>query len=167
MHLLPPSVPPDAFFAPVRRRHPDLDIVVLPTPGPPRAEEPVDDAQLAATLDRVTGAVGRMSAAVLPGAQPPTARWSFGPAEGTVTAAARCAVRTADGSGALGTLCGVLSNEGWRIHRVPGALERITGVRDDLRVQASCAQGTGALLVEVRSEPRSVGKARARRLVRA
>ncbi|HEX5862489.1 MAG TPA: hypothetical protein VFY58_11630 [Nocardioides sp.] len=166
MHLLPPSVPLDAFFASVRRRHPDLDIVVLPTPGPPPAEEPVDEAQLAATLDRVTGAFGRMSAAVLPG-HSPTARWSFGPAEGTVTAAARCAVRTADGSGALRTLCGMLADESWRIHRVPGAVERIAGTRDDLRVQASYAAGTGAFFVEVRSEPRCVGKARARRLVRA
>lgn len=166
MHLLPPSVPLDAFFAPVRRRHPDLDIVVLPAPGPPPAEEPVDEAQLAATLDRVTRALGRMSAAVLPG-QSPTARWSFGPAEGTVTAAARCAVRTPDGSGALGALCGVLAEERWRIHRVPGAVERIAGVRGDLRLQASYAGRTGAFLVEVRSEPRCVGKARARRLVRA
>ena len=167
MHLLPPTAPLDAFFGAVRRRHPDLDIVVLPTLEPPPAAVPADEARLAATLERVTEALRRVSAVVPPGEQSPTARWSFGPAEGTVTAAARSAATTADGFGALVTLRGVLETEGWRIHRVPGATERIAGVRDDLRVQASYAEGTGAFLVEVRSEPSHVGKARARRLVRA
>ena len=167
MHLLPPGAPLDAFFAPVRRRHPDLDIVVLPAPGSPTAAEPVDETQLGAILDRVAGAAGRASAAALPTSPPPTARWSFGSAEGTVTARARSVATTSDGFGALMTLGGALEAEGWRVRRLPGAVERIAGVRDDLRVQASYAGSTGAFLVEVRSQPSFVGKARARRLVRA
>jgi hypothetical protein len=38
-------------------------------------------------------------------------------------------------------------------------------VRDALRVQASYAESTGALLLEVRSEPAHVGRVRARELV--
>ena len=90
----------------------------------------------------------------------------FGPDEGTVIASARSSVTTRDGFGALEALRGALEGEGWRVRRLAGAVERLSGVRGDLRVQASYAEGTGALLLELRSEPMSVGRARARELVR-
>jgi hypothetical protein len=166
MHLRPPSAPLDAFFTPVRRRHPDVDIVLGPAPEPAPPAQPVDEAHLAATLDRVTGVARRLSTVVVPTEQPPSAQWGFGPAEGTVTACARSATTTRDGFGALVALRGVLEAGGWRVRRLPGTVERLSGARDGLGLRASYAEGTGVLLLEVRSEPSHVGKAQARSLVR-
>ncbi len=166
MELRPPSAPLDAFFAPVRRRHPDVDIVVLPTPeaGPPM--ERLHEAQVDATLDRVAGTAVRVWTAVVGATTPPPAQWRFGPDEGTVVASARSSVTTPDGFGALVVLRGALEGEGWRVRRLAGAVERLSGVRGDLRVQASYAEGADALLLELRSEPVFVGRVRARELVR-
>jgi hypothetical protein len=45
-------------------------------------------------------------------------------------------------------------------------VERLSAVRDELRVQASYAEDTGALLLEVSSRQMPVGRIRARELVR-
>ena len=164
MKLQPPGAPLDAFFAPVRRRHPDVDIVVLPTPEPAPSAERLHEAQVGATRDRVAGSAERVCAAVA--APSPPTRLRFGPDEGTVLASARSSATTPVGFGALVALRGVLEGEGWRVRRLPGGVERLAGVRGDLRVQASYAEGTDTLLVEVTSEPMFVGRARARELVR-
>jgi hypothetical protein len=164
MKLQPPSAPLDAFFAPVRRRHPDADIVVLPTPDPTPPGEPLGKPEALAILDRVASAAKRLWDAAA-GATP-TARLGFGPDEGTVVASARSSATTSDGFGSLVALRGSLEGEGWQVRRLPGAIERLSGVRDDLRIQASYAEGTGTLLLEVSSEPMYVGRARARELVR-
>jgi len=40
MELRPPTEPiDDPFFAAVRRRHPDVDVVLLPPPDPPTPEQ--------------------------------------------------------------------------------------------------------------------------------
>ena len=166
MELRPPGAPLDAFFAPVRRRHPDVDIVVLPTPEPGPPMERLHEAQVGATLDLVSATAERVWTAAAGATTPPPARWRFGPDEGTVVASARSSVTTPDGFGALVALRGALEGEGWRVRRLAGAVERLSGVRGDLRVQASYAEDAGALLLELRSEPVFVGRARARELVR-
>jgi hypothetical protein len=167
MKLQPPDGPLDAFFAPVRRRHPDVDIVVLPAAEPTPPAEPLDEAQVAETLDQVVTtaelaweAMGSRTTAA------PTARWCYGTDDGTVLASARSSITTPDGFGALVALRGALETRGWRVRRLPGAVERLSGVRGHLRVQASYVEHTGALLLEVSSRSMSVGRARARELVR-
>jgi hypothetical protein len=166
MEIRPPDAPLDAFFTPVRRRHPDVDIVVLPAPEPAPASEPVDRAQVDATLDRVRDVAARVSAAALGENTVPAAAWAFGPDDGAVVASARAGTTTPHGFSVLAELRGTLERDGWRVSRPPGEVERLVGVRGDVRVQASYAETTGALLLEVRSEPIHVGRSRARELVR-
>ena len=165
MEIRPPDAPLDAFFAPVRRRHPDVDIVVLPSTEQVPSAEPVDAARVEAVLDRVAQTAVSVWAAAVGPAAPPAARWRFGPDDGTVVASVRAGATTPDGFGALGALRGALEGDGWRVRRPPGEVARLSGVRDALRVQASYAESTGALLLEVRSEPIHVGRVRARELV--
>lgn len=166
MELRPPDAPLDAFFAPVRRRHPDVDLVVLPPPERAPSTERIDETQVDATLDRVTGAAGWVCEAALRSMGTPSTGWGFGPDEGTVVARARAGATTGDGFGALVALRGALEEEGWQVRRLAGEVERVSGTRGDLRVHASYAESTGALLLEVRSQPIHVGRARARELVR-
>jgi hypothetical protein len=165
MDVRPPGAPLDAFFAPVRRRHPDVDIVPLPT-STPSTEDTLDEAQVAATLDRVASTARRMWEVAFPDAPPPTGRWHFGPAEGTVVAWARSAATTPAGFAVLVALREFLEAEDWQVRRLPGAIERVAAAREDLRLEASYAESTGAFLLGVRSAPSHVGSAPARRLVR-
>ncbi|HET7193961.1 MAG TPA: hypothetical protein VFI99_03120 [Nocardioides sp.] len=167
MKLQPSDPPLDAFFTPVRRRHPDVDIVLLPAAEPTPRVEPLDEGQEAATLDQVATTAELAWDAIGPRASAtPTARWRYGTGDGTVLASARSSTTTPDGFGALVALRGALEAAGWRIRLLPGALERLSGARGALRVQASYAEATGALLFEVSSRPIPVGRARARELVR-
>lgn len=167
MKLQPPSAPLDAFFAPVRRRHPDVDIVVLPAPEATPSRGSLGQAQVVETLEQVTRTAERLGEAAALGAPTtPPARWGFGPHDGTVVASARASATPPDGLAALAALRAALEREGWRVWRVPGEVERWSTTRGKVRVQASYAEATGALLLEVRSEPMYVGRARARDLVR-
>lgn len=166
MEIRPPDAPLDAFFTPVRRRHPEVDIVVLPAPERAPATEPVEPARVAAALDRVRDAAARVSEAALGTTDLPAATWAFGPDEGTVVASVRAGTTTPHGFSVLVELRGTLDRDGWRVRRPPGEVERLVGVRGDVRVRASYAETTGALLLEVRSEPIQVGRSRARELVR-
>jgi hypothetical protein len=166
MEIRPPDAPLDAFFTPVRRRHPDVDIVVLPALEPAQVAGPVDRAHADATLDRVRETAARVSGAVLSHTTVPAAAWAFGPDEGTVVASVRADTTTPNGFSVLVELRGTLERDGWHVRRPPGEVERLVGVRGDVRVQASYAETTGALLLEVRSGPIHVGRSRARELVR-
>ncbi|HET8960514.1 hypothetical protein [Nocardioides sp.] len=166
MELRPPDAPLDAFFAPVRRRHPDVDIVVLPSSGEAPPGQHLTEAQLDATLDRLAGAAAPVFAALPGSTERPAPGWGYGPGDGTVVASARAGGTTTEGPGVLVTLRRTLEGEGWQVRRLRGEVERLSGVRGDLRLQASYAGATSALLVEVRSEPVHVGRSRARALVR-
>ena len=166
MEIRPPDAPLDAFFTPVRRRHPDVDIVVLPPPEPASSGDPVDGAQVDAALDRVHDTASRVSEAALGHTTVPAATWAFGQDEGTVVASVRAGTTTDHGFSLLAELRELLERDGWRIRRPPGEVERLVGARGDVRVQASYAETTGALLLEVRSDPIQVGRSRARVLVR-
>jgi hypothetical protein len=166
MELRPPDAPLDGFFAPVRRRHPDVDIVVLPAQDPARGREPVGEAHLDAVLSRVVDTAGRLWAAALPTTDAPEPTWRFGPDDGTVVVSSRSGLTTPHGLPALVALRGALEGEGWEVGGVRGEVRRLSGRRGDLVVHASYAASTGAFLIEVGSEPIHVGRARARRLVR-
>lgn len=166
MHLQPPDAPLDAFFAAVRRRHPEVDLVVLPSEEPTPSAGPPDEARVSATPGQVATAAELAWHALEADTAAPTARWRFGPDDGTIVASARSSMTTPDGFRALVALRGALEAEGWRVRRPPGAVERLSAARGDLRVQASYAEATGALLLEVSSTPVLVGRSRARELVR-
>jgi hypothetical protein len=166
MRLQPSDAPLDALFTPVRRRHPEIDIVVLPA-AEPTSSAALDEAQVTATLDQVETTAELAWDALGPAATAaPTARWRYGPDDGSVLASSRSSTTTRDGFAALVELRGALEAGGWQVRRLPGAVERLSGLRRGLRVQASYAEDTGALLLEVSSSPMPVGRTRARQLVR-
>ena len=163
MELQPPSAPLPPFWAAVRRRHRDVDLVVQPGGPPGDPVDPgaeVDDLAVRRVLDRVNGAVDAL------GAEPPAeARLGYGPEPGTVLARVRLASHREDGSATLDRLRDQLAEQGWTVRRSEGGLSRVVAHRDDLHVRASWAEPTGAFLLDVSSEPLPVGNARARELV--
>lgn len=163
----------DPFFDAVRRRHPDVDIVVLPPVPPPLpadplgSVEPVGDDEVAATLIRVATLARQLWAtAARESAAEPQSRLSYGAGPGAVRATARVATRRDDGFHVLVALRHDLETNGWEVTRPPGAVERLLAHLDDLTVSASYAEGSGALLVEVSSGSLAVGADRARALTR-
>lgn len=164
MKLTPPTAPLPSFWATVRRRHPDVDIVVLPDEPPAGGHEQADEADEGTAL----AAVERVAAAFRGLAGDPEARATlgYGPADGTVVARARVAARRPDGRDALVALRHRLEADGWEVRRLEGDVLRLVGRRQGLHLRASYAEPTGAYLLEVTSDPLTVGRRRARELVR-
>lgn len=159
MELQPPTAPLPPFLAALRRRHPDMDVVVLPDPAP--AADRLDDAALEAVA---TGA-GAVVAA-LTGADAET-RLTYADEVGTVRVRSRGTL-DAGGESALAALRDRLTADGWRVHRLEGA-PRLVADREagaDLHLRASYAPSRGVVLVEVTTGALPVGDQRARRLVR-
>jgi len=96
----------------------------------------------------------------------PPARWRYGTDDGTLVASARSSTTSPDGFATLVALRGALETGGWRVRQVPGPVERLWGTRGEVRIRASYAEDTGALLLEVSSRSMYVGRVRARELVR-
>lgn len=161
MKLTPPTAPLPPFWAAVRRRHPDVDLVVLPDEQPV-PEPAVDDAAVHAAVERVTATVRDLA----DDAPDTPAAVAYGPTEGTVVARARVSAGRPDGHEVLGALRRRLEADGWEVRRLEGEVLRLVGRRDGLQVRASYAGATGGLLLEVASDPLPVGKDRARGLVR-
>ena len=156
-----PAGPPvgDPFWAEVRRRHPDVDLVLLPPEAPADpTDEPVDDAVVRADLETV-----RARAAAL-GLQEPEERVELTATAGAVRAAAR-AVTHADRD-ALERLHAAAVAAGWDVRRHPGPVELLLGHGDRLALRASYAPSTGVLVVEVSGPDRVVGGHRAEALTR-
>jgi hypothetical protein len=165
MELRPSDADLPPFFNAVRRRHPDVDIVVLPDEGPTEAGEEVSTAEVEAGLARVADVVARAWAAATDVPAEPEVRLGYGPHPGTVVARARILTRTAEGEQVVGALHEVLAQYGWRLGRVRD-LARFQGRRDDLHVRVSYVEVSGGVLVELTSDPMPVGSDRARELVR-
>lgn len=160
------SVELSPFWAAVRRRHPDVDLVLL-----------ADDAAAPAlpavpvTGDALTAATARVAAyatgawAVATGADELLeARLGFGPAEHTVVAAARASIPLSGSP--MARLEEALLEAGWRTARPRAAVELLLARRPGVELRASyAASGTFSLTVE--SVPYAVGVARARELARA
>lgn len=159
----------DPFFAAVRRRHPDVDLVVLP-PVPPRPAEadPVPDDVVASTLVRTATAAEQLWATIVPeSTERPGARLAYGSRPDSIRAVARIVTHRDDGFEVLVSLRHQLEAHGWEIRRPPGEVERITGVLEGLDVAASYAEEAGVLIFTLSSESQQVGNARARALVRS
>ena len=102
---------------------------------------------------------------VEPMAGPPEQRVRFGAVPGTVVASARHRTRTWGASGALAAIAAAVQRDGGGVRHARSGMDRLTGELDGVRVRASYADTTGALLLEVDSEPLFVGRQRARELV--
>ncbi len=162
----------DPFFAPVRARHPDVDIVVLPAPTtPPAGSGPDGETHLDAPDP--TEALARVEAATRPlltaldapqGTHPETT-FRFGVEEGVVRATAAAVAHLEHGAVALDRLHHLLLAHGWEVLRPAGGVPRITGAHEGLSVTASYAAATQTFLLTVSSEPLPVGVVDARALV--
>ena len=180
----------DPFLDAVHRRHPDIDIVVLPDPRSDAADA-ADAAQPAAQpgaqpaalpADAATARVERADAATrltalwravhedADAADPAgvVARLASGPVTGTVVATARATTRvdpeTPDGRRMLSRLAGVL--DGWQVQRLPGPVERLVAGRDGTTLRASYAEPTGVVVVQLTGPPLAVGAEAVHDLVR-
>jgi hypothetical protein len=167
MKLQPSTAPLPAFFAAVRRRHPDVDLVVLPPEREPRAQRPLPDSEVLAARDRaaeLAAAAWAAATGLHPGPAPDT-RIGYGPDRGTVLVRARLLGPVAEGPAAFDALAAHLARDGWDLHLLGEAGHRLRGRRDDLTVRASYAAAAGALLLEIATDPLPVGTARVRELV--
>jgi hypothetical protein len=152
------SVPP--LLTALRRRHPDVDVVLLEERRGPMPQ-PVGDAAVA----RVVESLGR-TAADLAGDDPVgPVRLAYGPEPGTVVARSRTSGRRADGAAELSGLRARLERDGWRVRRLEGDVTRVVARLDGLQLRASYASETGFWLLELSSSPLRVGEERARALV--
>ena len=166
MELQPSTAPLPPFFAAVRRRHPDVDIVLLPPEEPLEAGEPVTDAEVEAAVTRIASVAERAWADATEAEAEVSARLGYGPEPGTVMAKARILARLADGARVVDALHTVLEQDGWRLGRADGGAPRFLGRHDDLTVRVSYAEASGGVLVDMSSAPMPVGMDRARELVR-
>lgn len=168
MEIRHPAEPiPDPFFAAVRRRHPDVDVVLLPPPDPPGTVADVTDEAVVGALVRVATTADRLwSRLAAGGPERPETRCGFGADPSSVRAVARATARRGDGGEALDRLRRELEHLGLRHSRVSG-VERLTGAVDGLDLAATYAEGAGALALAVWSESLPVGAARASELTRA
>jgi hypothetical protein len=159
----PSAQPLPPLLAAVRRRHEDVDIVVLP-PDEPIAGDPVGDDEVEAARSRVDDVAARTwsDATDVPGV--PVTRVGYGPQPGTVVAKSRILVRLQAGEQVVETLATVLAEDGWRVGRAPEG-PRLVARRDDIFARVSFAQVSGTVLVDMASDPLLVGTERARGLV--
>ena len=166
MELRPPTDPvDDPFFAAVRRRHPDVDLVVMPPEAADEARAQVPPEQVAAALTRVVAEAARWWSVVEAAPEPLEARLGFGDSPSSVRAVVRASAPRSDGFDALVRLRLELERAGWDLRRRAGVgVERLTGVHDGLRVSVSYAEGSELLMLTVTTEPLEVGVARAREL---
>ncbi len=166
----------DPFFAPVRRRHPDVDIVVLPAteaaPSADEAEVRGDDPGPDPTdaLARVEAATRPLLAALdAPEGARAETTFRFGVEEGVVRATATAVSRPEHGLAVLDQLHHLLLDHGWAVLSPTQGLPRVTGTHPGthagLTVTASFAAASQTLLLTVASEPLSVGVVDARALV--
>ena len=172
MELRPPGTPIyDPFFEAVRRRHPDVDLVVLPPDDTAEPADPVDDATVQRVVELVVEAAAGLWSAVAPASDTaPTTRVEFGDRETDVRAVARVVETTGEGYAVLIRLRHELEQRGWLVQRPPsrqpGGLERLVAELEGGRLLASYAEGSGALLLELSSAALPVGVERARELAR-
>lgn len=160
------SAPLGAFFEPVRRRHPDVDLVVLADEPERPPAAPVDDQHVAEVRDLVAQSATRWwSGAAGEKAGPDVVRIRFGTVDGTVVVASRQSSGRA-GPDSLKVLASLVRDDGGTVQRSPGGdHQHWAGSLGDLRIRAFHTAARGCVL-EVESQPLYVGNQRARELVR-
>ncbi len=172
----PRDVSDDPFFGEVRRRHPDVDIVLLP-PEPPDgpAPTPVDptaltgvaaehDAEARALWSRVAGGIDLPTG---------TTRWAPGSLTGTVARESLLAAEGVDPVTAAAALAGAarsLGEDGWHVLEPDTGMPRVLAGRgegaDRREVQVVHVEATGRYAVTSRGPSYAVGPARVRALLR-
>lgn len=168
MELHPLSDPVgDPFFDVLRRRHRDVDVVLLPPVGPPGGGDPVSDEVVASTLLRVEAVARGLWSMVAPDSDDrPQSRCTYGAGPESVNATARLVTRRDDGFHVVVALRAELESDGWAVTRPDGPVERLVAYLDDLTLTASYVEGSGTLLVDLAAESLPVGQDRARALTR-
>ena len=164
MELQPSDAAVPPFFEAVRRRHPDVDIVVLP-PEQEQPAERVPTAHVEAGKARVADVMARAWAAATDLPEEAEVRLGYGPQPGTVVAKARILSRAPEGERVVDALHTVLTEDGWQLGRVADG-SRFLGRREDLQIRVSYAEASGGVLVDLSSDPMPVGSDTARELVR-
>jgi hypothetical protein len=165
MELQSRDAPLPPFFAAVRRRHPDVDIVLLaPEPAEDDHPEAVTEGQLANAFDLTTGTATKAWAEAVGDGQVPETRYAFGADETAVTVRARVAARL-DRS-ALEPLAAALAQDGWEVAHRPGAVSRLAARRATMQLLASYTGADGAFVLTATSAPLLVGVERARELAK-
>lgn len=158
------------LFAELHRRHPDVDLVILPAEQPPAEGPESPEDQVAAAFAQVVSSARGLWAAVAPDSGiTPVARWTYAADQGRVQAVARVVDHRADGRHVLVALHDELARHGTAVRRLPGGVARVSAVLDGLQVAASYAEQPGAaptLVLTVSSGALRVGADRAAALVR-
>jgi hypothetical protein len=151
----------DPFLDEVHRRHPDIDVVVLPEEAGARTGPAavIDDAGARELVER-TGAEAARLWALMRGdrsadADDPWTRLTRR-GSGVRVATAQAVARGAeDGAAMLARLQEALP--GWSVRRVPGPVDRLLAERAGATVTASHAPATRVVVLEVASPPVLVG----------
>jgi len=158
----------DPLFQELRRRHPDIDIVLLPPDRPAADAEADAEDNAAEALILVATQAGQLWSAIAPDASGrPEARFRFGNDSASVRPVATLTARRGDGYRVLVRLRHELESAGWHVHRPDTAVERLTGALAELDVSASYADALGVLVFTMNGPSVTVGRERARQLTAA
>lgn len=163
----------DPFWSVVRRRHPDIDIVILPQePGP------VDESGLPARSpgafaeSEITKADDYWAQLVGHGLPVSTRRWIAGPTGDSVRFTVTLTLDGVSSTAGLGHLSeagALLTSTDWHVFAPPTGMPRITADRSgDLgaeKILFGFAPETGRLFLRLTSTGLPVGKARSHELI--
>lgn len=158
------GVPLPRFWAAVRRRHPDVDLVVLADGRPPPPEGVASEADLAAAVERVAAYASGAWAVATGGGEALVPSLSHGPREDTVVARVQASARCARSP--VPALRAALTEAGWVLGSPPSAAEMVLARRSGVELTVTVAL-TGVLSMTIASAPLLVGVDRARVLLQA
>lgn len=153
-------------LAALPRRHPDVDLVLLPAERAFEAPRRLSAEVAAGRLTEIDETLGSAWMAATGEGVRSVARWHYASEPGSVQAAARIALSRPDGLQLLASLRHHLEERGWTIARPPGAIERMVARLAAFELNASYAERSAALLVDLAAAPVRVGPEQARELVR-
>ncbi|MFC6288302.1 hypothetical protein ACFP3Q_16755 [Nocardioides sp. GCM10027113] len=164
-----PALPPflAGMVGALRRRHRDVDVVLLRQPDTPD-DEVVDEVRVTGTVRRVAEVARLLADADPTPGDPADVGLGLGPQPGSVVVRARTSAARADGDEGLQRVARVLACDGWSVQLSEAHDDqpaRVVARAGRLTVRAGWAPATGAWLCEVEASPLLVGDDRARALV--